>query len=340
MTVLKIKAIEVEKLIKIGAVAFAVLLLISSVSIITLGVRNSNKSKEISALQEELAHEQAIYEEKVAAYDKLVEERSSEASSYEEELKAQKETIDELNKKITDLNKQLSTKNESTTKKNDSKPKPDSIMPKPVSAKGTTVYLTFDDGPSPYTSEILDILDQYGVKATFFVVNGKYNSVMKDIVNRGHKIGLHCYRHVYSEIYASDEAYFADLQKISDVVKKETGVTADIMRFPGGGSNTVSKKYSKGIMTRLTKEVVEKGYAYFDWNCSNGDADGANTVAKQLEFCSQFPKGAKNVVVLMHDSKEITKESLPKIIEYFKSCEMTFGVLEKDTSFTNHPVYN
>ncbi len=340
MTDLKIKAIEVEKVIKYGAVAFAVLILISSISIIALGIRAGVKSKEISALQEELAREQAVYEEKAAAYDKLVEEHSSEAASYADELNSQKETIDKLNKKIKDLNKQLSLKGESTTKKENSKPKPKPVMPDPIPSKGTTVYLTFDDGPSLYTSDILDILDEYGVKATFFVVNGKNNSVMKDIVNRGHKIGLHCYRHVYSEIYASDEAYFKDLQKIADVVKKETGVDADIIRFPGGGSNTISKKYSKGIMSRLTKNVVKKGYAYFDWNCSNGDADGAKTVEQQLQNCSQFPKGAKNVVVLMHDNKEATLKALPKIIEYYKSCEMTFGVLEKDTSFTNHKVFN
>ncbi len=337
---MKIKAIEVEKVIKIGAVAFAVLLFLSSISVLALGIRNSNKSKEISALQEELAREQAVYEEKVAAYDKLVEEHSSEASSYADELNSQKETIDKLNKKIEDLNKQLSLKGESETKKEEAKPKPKPVMPEPIPSKGKTVYLTFDDGPSPYTSEILDILDKYGVKATFFVVNGRYNSVMKEIVNRGHKIGLHCYKHVYSEIYASDEAYFKDLGKIANVVKTETGVEADIVRFPGGGSNTISKKYSKGIMTRLTKSVVDKGYAYFDWNCSNGDADGAKTVEEQLENCSKFPKNAKNIVVLMHDNKEATLKALPKIIEYYQSCEMTFGVLQKDTSFTNHTVYN
>lgn len=92
-------------------------------------------------------------------------------------------------------------------------------MPEPISSIGKTVYLTFDDGPSQYTSEILDILDDYGVKATFFVVNGKYNHIMKDIVDRGHQIGLHCYKHVYSEVYESDEAYFKDLEKISNVVK-------------------------------------------------------------------------------------------------------------------------
>ncbi len=336
---MKIKAINVEKLIKYMAVAFAVLFAVSAVTTIALGVKTHNKSKEIKALQEKLAQEQAVYEEKVSAYDKLKEEHSSEAESYENELNAQKETIDKLNKKIQDLNKKLSNKkDDGETKKDESTPKP--VTPKPIPSKGKTVYLTFDDGPSPYTSEILDILDKYGVKATFFVVNGKYNKVMKEIVNRGHAIGLHAYEHNYEKIYASDEAYFEDLDKISKVVKKETGVDTKIMRFPGGSSNTISKKYSKGIMTRLTKSVGEKGYVYFDWNCMNGDADGANTTAKQLAYCSQFPKSASTIVVLMHDNKRATMEALPKIIEYYKSCEMNFGTLTTSTQAYRHPVYN
>ncbi len=326
-----------EVITKYISIILAVLLLISSVSAIALGVKNNNKAKEISALQEELKKEQSIYDEKVAAYDKLKEEQSNDAKKYDEELKAQKETIDKLNKKIDELNKKLSNKEE-TTKKDSSLSK--ITMPEPVQSKGKTVYLTFDDGPSQYTTKILDILDKYGVKATFFVVNGKYNSVMKEIVNRGHSIGLHAYEHKYDKIYASDEAYFKDLQKISDVVKNQTGVETKIMRFPGGSSNTVSKKYSKGIMTRLTKEVEKRGYAYFDWNCMNGDADGANTVQEQLNNCSQFPRSEKNITVLMHDNKKVTMEALPKIIEYYQSCGMTFGTLTTESVAYHHPIYN
>ncbi len=339
---MKFITIDSNKVIKYIAVVLAVLLLISSVSAISLAVKNNNKAKEISMLEEELKKEQAIYDEKSSAYDKLKEEQSSDAKKYDEELKNQKETIDNLNKKIEELNKQLSKKEESTKKDaSDNKNTIDKlVMPDPIPSKGKTVYLTFDDGPSPYTSEILDILDKYGVKATFFVINGKYNKVMKEIVDRGHSIGLHAYEHKYDTIYASDEAYFMDLQKISDVVKEETGVETKIIRFPGGSSNTISKKYSSGIMTRLTKSVEEKGYVYFDWNCINGDADGANTVQKQLNYCSQFPKSANNITVLMHDNKKATMEALPKIIEYYKSCQMDFGTLNTESVAYHHPVYN
>ncbi len=336
---MKIKVITKEEIFKYISVALAGLLLISAITTIAFGVKSHKSTKLVEQLQEELVKEQSIYDEKVSEYEKLKEEKNSEAQSYEDEINAQQKKLDELNKKIDKLNKQLSAKKDSTTQKEEEKPKPLN-PPKPIPSKGKTVYLTFDDGPSPYTLKILDILDEYGVKATFFVVNGKRNSVMKDIVKRGHAIGLHTYSHDYSKVYASDEAYFEDLQKISAVVKNEIGVETKIMRFPGGSSNSISKKYSKGIMTRLTKSVVEKGYTYFDWNCSNGDADGADTVMKQLVFCSQFPKSAKNIVVLMHDTKKVTMEALPKIIEYYKSCEMEFGVLTPTTEVKNHPVFN
>ena len=335
-----IKIIKKPNLTKYIALVLAMILLVSTV---ILGVKNNNKNEEIEKLNSQLASGELLLSEMQSEKDSLEEEKSSIDQSYKDKLNDEKEAhesiVDELNNKIDDLNKQLSSKNpakETTTKKQDKEPE----MPKPVSAIGKTVYLTFDDGPSQYTPEILDILDEYGVKATFFVVNGKYNHIMKEIVDRGHQIGLHCYRHVYSEIYESDEAYFKDLNKISDVVKKQTGVETKIIRFPGGGSNTISKKYSKGIMTRLTQSVVEQGYSYFDWNCSNGDADGANTIVKQVTNCSKFPRNEKTIVVLMHDNKEITMKSLPKIIEYYKACGMKFGVLTESTEFTNHRVFN
>lgn len=335
-----IKVITKSDAVKYVAVVLAMILLISTV---VLGVKNNNKTEEIEKLNNQLASGELLLSEKQSEKDAVEEEKNSLDQSYKDELNDRNDThesiVDELNQQIKDLNKQLSAKNpdkETTTKKQEQKP----AMPKPVPSKGKTVYLTFDDGPSPYTSEILDILDEYGVKATFFVVNGKYNNVMKEIVDRGHQIGLHCYKHVYSEVYKSDEAYFKDLKKISDVVKSQTGIESKIIRFPGGGSNTISKKYSPSIMTRLTKSVVENGYSYFDWNCTNGDADGADTIVKQVINCSKFPKNEKNIVVLMHDNKEITMESLPKIIEYYQGCGMKFGVLTASTEFENHRVLN
>lgn len=335
-----IKVVTKSEIVKYTALVLAFVLLITTV---VFGVKNNKANQQNEQLSSQLAENESILEEKLSENKALEDEKNNLDKLYKDALDVnnyQESVVDDLNEQLDKLKKELAAKKnngkETTTKKKDN----EAVLPEPIPAKDKTVYLTFDDGPCSLTPEILDILDEYNVKATFFVVNGKYNSVMKDIVDRGHKIGLHCYKHVYSEVYASDEAYFKDLKKISDVVEKETGVKADIIRFPGGGSNTVSKKYSKGIMTRLTKSVVEKGYAYFDWNCYNGDADGVKSVTQQVQNCSQFPKNAKNIVVLMHDNKEATVRSLPKIIEYYKSCGMTFGVLDKDMEYTNHHVNN
>ena len=244
--------------------------------------------------------------------------RAQEASSYQAQIDAQNEAHqsekDALEQTIADLNRQISIKRAATTQPPVTQsPDTRSRVREQQIFREKTVYLTFDDGPSPRTPEILKILDQYGVKATFFVINGgKYNQYMKDIVNGGHSIALHSYSHNYSNIYASEENYFADLQKISDVVYEQTGVRSNLIRFPGGSSNTVSRKYSKGIMTRLTKEVSSRGYVYFDWNVESGDA-ASNRVSAQtiINNCRKVPRN-NAVIVLMHDAspKKSTVEAL------------------------------
>lgn len=244
---------------------------------------------------------------------------------------------EELNRKISDLNRQVSLKRKQQAES------AAAALPNPSpESGGKTIYLTFDDGPSPNTPRIISILNSYGIKATFFVKNTSYNGYMKDIVDNGNVIALHSYTHDYKRIYSSDEAFYQDLQDISDLVYLQTGVRSNIMRFPGGGSNTVSKKYSPGIMTRLTQGVADRGYIYYDWNCSSGDAI-KNTVPKDtiVANCKRVP-AAKNVIVLLHDTdaKSTTVEALPKIIEYYQSCGYTFSTITADTPPVHHKVNN
>ena len=84
------------------------------------------------------------------------------------------------------------------------------------------VYLTFDDGPSSNTQRILDILDKYGCGATFFVMKSDYRDEYKNIVDHGHAIALHTYTHDFYDLYASVDDYFADLDRISDLVYEKT----------------------------------------------------------------------------------------------------------------------
>ena len=200
------------------------------------------------------------------------------------------------------------------------------------------VYLTFDDGPSQNTKKIIDILEKYNAKATFFVTgNGKkYNKYIKEAYEKGHTIGLHTYSHKYDQVYASVDAYFEDLNKIGQMVKEQIGFVPKYIRFPGGSSNTTSKKYCKGIMTTLVTEVQNRGYQYYDWNADSTDAAGNNRSVSIL-VQNGTSSNAKNINMLMHDTaaKSTTVEALPKIIEHYQKLGYTFKGID-DTSFTPH----
>ena len=122
------------------------------------------------------------------------------------------------------------------------------------------VYLTFDDGPSENTQKVLDILEQYDAKATFFITGSREECrpLIKKAYEAGHTIGLHTYSHDYADVYSSVDAYFEDLEKVGKVAEEQIGYVPCFIRFPGGSSNAVSKKYTQGIMTELTSLVQEK----------------------------------------------------------------------------------
>lgn len=204
------------------------------------------------------------------------------------------------------------------------------------------VYLTFDDGPSANTQKILDILDVYGAKATFFVTgnNQPYNHLIKTAHDKGHTIALHTYCHDYQKIYTSTNAYFDDLNKIGNMVKDLIGFVPKYVRFPGGSSNTVSRKYCPGIMTALSKELVARGYQYYDWNGDSTDASGNNVAVSKL-IANATSSKANNINILFHDTaaKGTTVQALPAIIENYKARGYRFEAIT-DTSFVPHQGIN
>ena len=206
---------------------------------------------------------------------------------------------------------------------------------------GYTAYLTFDDGPSENTEAILDILDFYGVKATFFVIYHKgMDEQYKAIVNRGHTIALHTYTHDYRSVYTTESGFFEEMEQISDYIYTLTGVRTKIMRFPGGSSNTVSRKYNRGIMSFLKKNVIERGYVYQDWNVDSCDAESANTPPKKLmSNIRSSLKDNKTAMVLMHDAGNTTNttvEALPQIIEFFLSEGYALEKIDMNTEQIHH----
>lgn len=178
------------------------------------------------------------------------------------------------------------------------------------------VYLTFDDGPGKYTARLLEILDKYGVKATFFVTNQfpQYQHLIGEAHRRGHTIALHTYSHNYSNIYSSEDAYYKDLSLIHDVCVKQTGVTPTIVRFPGGTNNTISRNYCKGIMTSLTETLSYHGYFYSDWNVDSRDAGGATTADAVAANVIAGIKKKSVSNVLQHDIKSYSVEAVEQII--------------------------
>ena len=198
-----------------------------------------------------------------------------------------------------------------------------------------TVYLTFDDGPSPHTDQILEILKKNNIKATFFVIGiGKNYNDYKKIIDHGHVLGLHTYSHEYKEVYANEESFFKDLYKIRDAVKSTTGLDVKITRFPGGSSNAIASKALKtAIINRMTKE----GYVYFDWNCDSTDASGNNVPVEKLVkygVCTTH----SDINVLMHDTnaKKTTVQALQQIIDGYKKAGYTFETLDVNSPKIQH----
>lgn len=209
------------------------------------------------------------------------------------------------------------------------------------SGKKGTIYLTFDDGPKEGTTNvILDILKEENVKATFFVTNSGPDYLIKREYNEGHTVGLHTASHNYSIVYKSVDSYYNDLKQVQDRVKRITGYESKIIRFPGGSSNTVSKNYSKGIMSILTKDVLNKGYKYYDWNISSGDAGETTSSSGVYNNVIRSLNKNKANMILMHDIKPYTRDALRNIIRYGKNNGYTFEKITMSTPMITHHVNN
>lgn len=185
------------------------------------------------------------------------------------------------------------------------------------------VYLTFDDGPSVYTEELLDILAEHHVKATFFVTGKdkeKYADTYCRIVEEGHTLGMHSYSHEYGTIYASLENFQEDIELLRNFLYNKTGVVSHFYRFPGGSSNRVSKTDIQEMIDYLNA----MGITYFDWNVSSGDATSKPVSSDQIvnHVMEQLPSH-RVAVVLMHDAgdKRTTVDALAKLIEEIQGMD-------------------
>lgn len=211
-----------------------------------------------------------------------------------------------------------------------------------VNPGNKVVYLTFDDGPGKYTQRLLDVLDKYNVKVTFFVTNGKpaYQNLIGKEAADGHTVAVHSASHEYSKIYQSLDAYFEDFDEMNDIIKQQTGERTNLLRFPGGSSNTVSATYSIGIMSQLVCAVEAKGLRYCDWNVSSGDAGEVISSSQVVNNVINGIKANNVSVVLQHDTREFSVDAVEEIIQWGLSEGYTFLPITDTTPMSHHKVNN
>ncbi len=192
------------------------------------------------------------------------------------------------------------------------------------------IYLTFDDGPSPnITPQILDILDNYNVPATFFVLGSRvelYPELVRQEFEAGHYIANHGYSHTYSQIYSSVQSVVDEYNSTEEAIQNALGNSdyhSYLFRFPGGSSGGPYDSLKSEAKQLLTNN----GIASTNWNCLTGDAEGgARTKEQLLNRLYQTADGWDSLVVLMHDAndKQTTADALPEIIEHYKNEGYTF----------------
>ena len=223
------------------------------------------------------------------------------------------------------------------------------VTVKPVPAKAPkkmdpkkVIYLTFDDGPGPYTEELLKILKKHKVKATFFVTAAyeDYRDLIKKEYKAGHSIGIHTATHRYEDVYESTDAYWEDFNEMEDIIQAQIGRRVDIFRFPGGSSNTISANYCEGIMTELTQQAGEKGYAYFDWNITSGDAGDTTSGDVMYDNMMEGIHKYENSVILCHDVKDYTVKMMDRFLSDALEEGYTFLPITSDSPGAHHGVNN
>lgn len=204
------------------------------------------------------------------------------------------------------------------------------------------VYLTFDDGPSIYTGQILDILKANDIKATFFVIareDESYWPYYTRILEEGHTLGMHSYTHDYNQVYASLDSFETDVNSLSQFLYDRTGEYPTIYRFPGGSSNTVCNVPMEECIAYLN----EQGITYYDWNALNGDAVSSELPPEKLvENIMNSVRQNNTSIVLMHDmqSRHTTVESLQPLIDTLKDEGYELLPIDENTPLIQHIPYD
>lgn len=281
----------------------------------------TQNSDTVSELQN-LKDENQQLNSKLSDLTSALSEAQSKSSSAESETQKLKEENQALQSKYDEMQKKIS---QSVTGQSY----------KTTTGSSKVAYLTFDDGPSQYTAELLNTLKANGIHATFFVVGTNvvsYRDVVKRAYNEGNVIGIHCYNHSYSSVYASRSAFFNDFNRIKNLLTDILGKSPCVCRFPGGTGNTVSDRYEAHFMKNILPQVISMGITPFDWNVEAGDAEAVPASAQDV--VNNVIKGAKQYshpVILCHDIKKNTVDAMPSVISQLKLSGYSFGILSANS---------
>lgn len=191
-------------------------------------------------------------------------------------------------------------------------------------------YLTFDDGPSENTYQVLDILEKYDIKGTFFIVGSaikkKNEASLERMVHEGHTIGIHTYSHKCNEIYCSVERFLDDFNTVYQQIYDITGERVNIYRFPWGSNNS----FSKNIKDALMDEMERRGFTCYDWNVDTNDSVGRPSAYSILRNIRKDIKRQDHPIILMHDSSinDLSVQILPDVIKLLQELGYTFDTLD------------
>ncbi|WP_435923942.1 polysaccharide deacetylase family protein [Paenibacillus sp. DYY-L-2] len=197
----------------------------------------------------------------------------------------------------------------------------------PAPKQEKIVYLTFDDGPSKLTDEVLSILEKEGIKATFFVLGEqaqKYPEVIRRISEAGHAIGNHTYDHEYDDLYSSFPRFWDQIKRTEEILREITGERPSMVRAPGGTYGHFDQTYF---------DLLEQGgYKVFDWNVDSGDSKRKGVPAAEIVKNATAEKLANEMIVLLHDGTghEGSVKALPEIIRFYKKHGYAFKSLSPE----------
>ena len=212
-------------------------------------------------------------------------------------------------------------------------------FPKPqdTNLSNKIIYLTFDDGPSQYTTYLLKVLSRYHVKSTFFVSNRpKYLNVLPKITAAGHSIGNHTANHHYKTLYASESSFLSALGEMEKIILNATGVRTTLFRFPGGSGSIAFHSPEEALATRLTALVQNQGYQYFDWDVDSRDAIDAKTPRSVYKNIISGIQGRTSTIILQHDIKPISIAVVERVIVWGLKNGYTFLPLDANTPAVHH----